>query len=825
MNIRRGAARGIAWVAIALVGTPPVAIAQSSRCPGDRARAAGLHVSRWNAPLDRVVRVRLHDLALKDALARLAAMARVRLSYSAEALALDRVVCLDSDSSSLGDAILAIVGDATVVPREVGLDHVALVPSGSGIRAPAPMLDRVVVTGSATGAARREIAVAMDVVEGAQASDRGATAGLAGVLNASVPGMWAWSQSPSGMLTRYASIRGSSSFGANYPKIYLDGVEVANPLVLSELAPATVDRVEVIRGPQGAALYGADAISGVVNIISRNDGGASGGSHVSLQSAGGQSASAFGPDVLAQQHNLVLRGGSSGRSAVVGMTMNRLGGYIPGAASAHLGASAAARLVSSRSILHATARWSADDARAPISPLLADSALYGIDTSASAASFGPVSRSARQYTIGMTARVTTGERWTHSAIVGLDGYRVTGVDDDIAAIPQAADLLSSPSSAGGARGSLRLSSVGGMALGAGVRGSLTLGLEHSLLRDAVDSSGTPAMMRASPGSSGIQRMTSSGILAQSSIAIRDVAYLSAGARVERTRGATSTVSSFLPMAGIAVVRQAGAVSLKVRGAYGKGIRPLRTGVRQVAWGARRGDLSRPGLEPEAQSGIEFGGDINFGDALSFQATRFDQLATGLAQLVTLGADTVVRARPMRRAIGYQWQTVGAISNKGWEFSAAGAHGPLEIQGSYAMVDSRVRRVARGYTGDLRPGDRMLQVPSRTAGLVSRWKSRDWLATVSASRAFDWVNYDRLGLAWAVVNGHHPSAQYMGRWLRSFWDVYDGETRLGATITRRINETLHVSATGENLLGGQTGEPDNVTVLPGRTVLVGARLGF
>jgi len=124
------------------------------------------------------------------------------------------------------------------------------------------VLERVVVTGTVNGSAQRAMPVALDIVEGRELERRDARS-LSSILDGSVPGIWIWEQSPTNLLARYASIRGASSFGISYPKVYIDGIEVANSLLVTELDVESVDHVEVIRGPQGAALYGADAISGV----------------------------------------------------------------------------------------------------------------------------------------------------------------------------------------------------------------------------------------------------------------------------------------------------------------------------------------------------------------------------------------------------------------------------------------------------------------------------------------------------------------------------------------------------------------------------------
>src|SRR5262252_3512712 len=65
------------------------------------------------------------------------------------------------------------------------------------------------------------------------------------------------------------SIRGAN---ANQVQVLVDGVRVKSPTTgqadLSDISPDLIERIEVIRGPQ-STLYGADAIGGVVNIITK----------------------------------------------------------------------------------------------------------------------------------------------------------------------------------------------------------------------------------------------------------------------------------------------------------------------------------------------------------------------------------------------------------------------------------------------------------------------------------------------------------------------------------------------------------------------------
>src|ERR1019366_8703099 len=103
---------------------------------------------------------------------------------------------------------------------------------------------------------------------------------------------------------------------------------------------------------------------------------------------------------------------------------------------------------------------------------------------------------------------------------------------------------------------------------------------------------------------------------------------------------------------------------------------------------------------------------------------------------------------------------------------------------------------------------------------SRW-STSW----NMSRASDWINYDRIALASAFANNNMPLDDFIGQKLRTYWKHYDGVTRLGARAGLLLGHGMTFTIDGENLLDEQRGEPDNITVLPGRTVSAGLRLSF
>jgi iron complex outermembrane recepter protein len=838
-------------LALSLASLLPTAARGDDACPSAVASPGVAH--QWASPLDRPVSLHGRDISLRNALDHLAAAARIRMSYTAELLPLDQRVCGEIAAVPAGDALRALLRGTSLEPVIVGPDQVVLAPSAGhadSVRdAVAPrlttnVLDRVVVTGSESGTPQRPLAIALDVVTHAQIVGRGATT-FAGVLDGAIPGVWIWEQAPSSFLSRYASLRGASSFGINYPKIYIDGIEVANPLLLTHFFPDAVERIEVIRGPQGAALYGADAISGVINVVTRHEGVDPSGHRLQFQSTAGVSQSDFTSGAFVQQQTVLLRSGSSIRSAGLGLSVSSVGAFIPDGGSRTVGATGDARIIGARSSLSLTGRFFAERAGPAISPLLsAWITSRGETTSGLTRRFAPAvqppdstvrplavaptePQAMDQFTLGATGTLMQSGVWTHSVVAGVDGYRLSNVIVDTGPIPSAADSALRAARGNAVRGTLRVSSVAQFGRDDHASAKITFAAEHSALREA-----TAAQLDAGGAFLGATRSAdvawrlNTGLIAQGNVTLRNSLFLTGGARLERNAGYTSATDvSLLPMLGAAYVRSVGAATLKFRAAYGKGIRPPQTSLHQDSWRNYEETESSPTLSPEVQSGIEGGMDLLLGRSVSLHVTRFDQLASGLIQSVAIVADSQPAGPPQGRRVAYQLQNVGEISNRGWEFQGTAQRGPLSLSGAVSLVQSQVQRVIAGYSGDLRVGDRMLEVPARTASLTMTWTGPPWEGFLGLSRASDWVNYDRIALMQALATSTRGPGAYVGARLRDYWRVYGGVTRLRASMSRDLPRGFSLVLSGENLLGQQRGEPDNATVVPGRTISLGFRLKF
>lgn len=782
----------------------------------------------WAAPLDRVVTLDASTLPVREALERAAKAAGVRLTYASELIP-DRLVCGSVRRVALGDAISLWLSDAAVRPLVVSEERVVLVPARVSPSSQEPVSDLALSSAQLAPVIVRDSAVvslgpisvaARTVITADQLAASGAT-NLAQALSGGVPGLWMWTPTPSSLGTGMGSLRGASSFGASYPKVYIDGIEVANPLFLGQVPTDQVAQIEVIRGPQGSALYGAGAINGVISITTHQGAGTGDASGMSMRSLAGISESAFSPlGAFVQEHTFNGEFGNSERRLGVGASTATTGAFIPGAFSRQLQAIAGYSAIGSRHRLQLTGRMFAQRAGNPESPLLPELAtpvFSEFAATGSAARTAPpltmfdtsAAQSVRQYTLGGTLALDRA-KWVHTFVAGVDGYRLNNVSPLPASLRTPADsaLLAASGAADRLNGRWNANTRRGDP--ARVAAAFTFGADHSSLRDA-SLGATPAGEGPETSGGALWRRTT-GLTGHAEVSVHRSLVITGGLRAEHNSGYTVlSGENLLPTIGAAYRRTLGSTSLlTVRGAWGRAIQPPRVGSYALRSGGRIPSVLA--LEPEEQAGIEFGADLHVGSRLALSVTRYDQQARNLIQPVTFATGFRGRGGVVTRP-----ENIGAIANRGWEVESRYAIGALTLTGALGITDSRVRQVANGYTGELRAGDRMLQVPARTISAGASWLGRGWSSSMTLARASDWMNYDWLALS--------LQPQVSGAGLRDFWMQYPGVTRVRASFSRDITRSLGLTMSGDNLLGWQRGEPDNLTIVPGRTFRAGLRARF
>lgn len=145
-------------------------------------------------------------------------------------------------------------------------------------------LDEVVVTGTVGGAQVRAIGNAVSTIRAEGAIERRAPDRMLSLLGAEVPGIRIRSTGGEIGSGGTITIRGPGSLSvSNQPILMIDGVRVDNepsarsaafqertgPSRINDIILADVDRIEVIKGPAAATLYGTEASNGVIHIITK----------------------------------------------------------------------------------------------------------------------------------------------------------------------------------------------------------------------------------------------------------------------------------------------------------------------------------------------------------------------------------------------------------------------------------------------------------------------------------------------------------------------------------------------------------------------------
>ncbi len=198
--------------------------------------------------------------------------------------------------------------------RLAGALALSVLPAANVLAADEPIvLAPVVVSASATPVAAREVGSAVTVITSEQI-ERQQARSLADVLR-KVPGVALARSGPTGSQTQ-VRIRGAE---ANHTLVLIDGIELNDPSGASEfdfgnMLASDVERIEILRGPQ-SAIYGSEAIGGVVNIITKKGGGPIG---LTVSAEGGS----FETGRLAAQ----LQGGGETYDFSLGGTFFRTGG-------------------------------------------------------------------------------------------------------------------------------------------------------------------------------------------------------------------------------------------------------------------------------------------------------------------------------------------------------------------------------------------------------------------------------------------------------------------------------------------------------------------
>jgi vitamin B12 transporter len=611
------------------------------------------------------------------------------------------------------------------------------------------------------------------------------------------------------------STRGAGSLSNNQMKVYIDGIEAANASVAS-IDPASIERIEVIRGPQAATLYGSDAISGVLQVFTKRGDSTIAGPQINAATTLGAIQSPYqGSGALAQQYSGSVRGSNRVASYAVGGSYSSFGNWMPIGSYNLPSAYAGLRMVQGPLSVDLSARYSGYRGGAEPNPALAGTGFFYY----AKPFYYYADHTSRTVAARATVRATP--KWLHSITIGDDenGYNL---DQTQPRLLNPGDTLLFTLDSRDDKLTFGYNTTFTTAVSSNLTATLIGGLDHYRLYQfsyfttgARTAEGSITPSPAQPLSGSRNTTTNTGYFAQLQLAYRSSVYMTAGLRAEENSNFGSDLSTPLsPRLGLSYVGDLGAVTIKLRGSYGQAIRPPTPGQTQASAGANESRIANPLLGPERQDGWDAGIDVSLAGRGGFGATYYDQVATDGIQYVVVDLN---RVPPVT-----QYQNVGRVRNRGLELEGTLRLGSFaSLTGQFAITDSRIDATGPNYTGDLRVGDRPMLIPKYTAGAtLAVFPLPGTAITGGFTYVGDWTGYD-----WYARNACFGGTAPCRASTRDYIITYPSVAKINLGVTQRLTPWLSGVAVAHNLGNNLRFEETNAKAVMGRVTMVGFEVRY
>ncbi len=667
----------------------------------------------------------------------------------------------------------------------------------------AQQLSEVVTTGTVTPTEIKALPTPISVVTGDEIARKGYQR-VDQIFRGDIPGAIAWDPGSLNYLADI-NIRGASTIGTGFVKTYIDGVELASRYDVTLIDPASIERIEVLRGPQGSTIYGSDATGGVMQIFTKKGAFNSGRPQIEAKASAGFVESQW-DNTVQQDHSLAVAGGGRDFSYQVGGGYMHFGDWVPEAAQTKSGLHGSARMLQGPLTVELSTRYSNMSIGSPFNPAFGSFLYYSKPFYQHEA--------LRQQTYGVNVGYVATPHWRHNLRLGYDQ---TGSDtrQTQPRLTTPADSFLTVSEGTSSKASVAYNTTYETSLGRAVSASLTAGVEYWRFHsEAFFGSRADTSASYLPSAGGdVTQYDNSGYFAQAQLGLSDALFLTAGLRAEKNSNFGADFGlAWAPRAGVSYVRAIGDVTAKARVAYGKAIRPPDPGLATHGISVYDEILANAHLGPELQRGWDGGLELYFGTRASLEATYYNQTAVGLIDFVAID----LNAAPPK----YQYQNIGEIKNKGWEFEGRLNAGRLSLSGTYSITSSVVQALSPTYTGELLPGDPMLEIPKHVAGATLSYGVARTAINLGMTSVGSWTADNVLQL-YGYYYGGQP---YLGS-PRAYWTTYPAFTKLNLSVSQGVNDRLSVFAQADNLTNSQAAERYDYVVNHGRVTTIGLRAKF
>jgi outer membrane receptor protein involved in Fe transport len=627
-----------------------------------------------------------------------------------------------------------------------------------------------------------------------------------------VPGAVSWDITTRPEETDF-SVRGASTLnpGGSQMKVFVDGIE-ATAFGVTVVDPSSIDRVEVVRGPQAAAVYGSDAIGGVIQVFTKRGDPAISRPQLEAETAFGvvQTPYAGFGGVLRQTYAAAVRGGAPNVSYNFGAGYSRTADYLPyGEESSQSSPGVYGGVNYARGIVSVdvSGRYHVTNSPSVVNPELVQSGFVFYSK--------PLYQSTRwtNQTVGLRLGVAATPWWHHNLTLGIDEFsaqtlqsqpRLTTPDDTLFTLVNLAS----------AKRSIGYSTSFQSDPGHQVSAVVTAGVDHWSLPlsvfatdAALKNSGPVQTPEGVPISASQFTTNNTGYYVQGQLGMSDALFLTAGLRGEENSNFGDSLGTPVsPRLGVSYARSVGAGTVKVRGSWGRAIRAPDPGAKLTTGPGR---LPNPGLAPERQQGWDAGLDAVIGSRGSISVTYYHQMAENLIQFVRVQNDP----EPLD-----QFQNVGEVKNTGIEIEGSLHLGRLELNANYAYTRARIKELGPNYSGDLRVGDQVRATPKHTAGAFLTLIPRHG-TTLSSGIAYvgRYSQTDFVAL-FRCIGGTGPCTPDF-----IFVSEYPSFVKVNGTISQQLSPLVSGFLSIDNVGNSHAAESGNIFPVLGRITTAGVRV--
>lgn len=681
-------------------------------------------------------------------------------------------------------------------------------------------LDEIVVTATAAGTSSRRAPGPVTVITAVDIERKQVT-NITDLLRGEIPGLFVVGSGQNDWTTQLY-VRGDTTWNnagsdiyGDYMKVIIDDVEVTRPTLLSLIDPKSIERIEIVRGPQVGAMYGAEGSSGLLQIRTKQGSSTPGRPEVIVQASLGVVQGDHVPEgvtPLQQDHAIQIYGGDESFSYRLGGTYGETGSWVPGYHSETRAISGGVR-----------GRHGPFTAAASVFHVERDLILSTFDYSCRYPSRASLPRCQPDYNVGglpyamsetlaaLTVDYQATERWDHRLTFGYDQNRF-GYEGP-----------SSFKNSDDQRRTVRYLTSYDANLGADFTARFTAGADYSLYERTEFSANVVERVdgKIDLGTGFIESLSNNwsnlGYFGLVEFGYQERLYLTLAGRVDdglRNVGAAHD-RPFQPRIGMSWLHEAGPALIKLRAQWGESARPPAVNLMDGSSSASLVTLPAPDLKPETKVGWDAGVDLIWRNRGSLSVTRYDEEGRDLVMLVNL--DTVSRPRVR------QYQNVGVIGSSGWEVEGSLWLGPVSLRGNFTLSDNTIEKLSNFYVPGpnqtWQVGDRPLSIPKHSGGIT---------ATMDLLRGHVSVNTSWIGPRRQQDFVGPMDATYLGTPRPTGRDLYiDYPTiwRVNLRIEQDLTDDLTVFGRIDNLLNEQSADRINFQVTPGRTTVIGVRRTF